>query len=259
MISAGIDIGSRTIKIVLMENGEITFSKVINNTFTPVESCKKLLHGLSYDKITATGYGRHLFAAYFESEVISEIKAFASGMHYLFPSVRTILDIGGQDTKAISVDSNGSVRKFEMNDKCAAGTGRFLEIMAMALRFKLEEFGEKALSSDESANINSMCAVFAESEIISMLNKGEDRNSIAKGIHYSIIKKSTSILKRVGIENDLALAGGVGKNIAIKTLMESEFKQHILIPHNPQIVGAIGCALNALKINGKQHSLNSHN
>lgn len=249
MKSVGIDIGSRTIKVALIQDNKIIFSKVIDNTFATIESCKELLKDLPYDKITATGYGRHLFADYFEAEVISEIKAFATGIHYLLPSARTILDIGGQDTKAISIDQKGKVRKFEMNDKCAAGTGRFLEIMAMALRFNLDEFGEKALSSKESANINSMCAVFAESEIISMLSKGEDRNSIAKGIHHSIIKKSTAILKRVGIESDLALAGGVAKNIAIKSLMETSFNQVILVPENPQIVGAIGCALNSSKTN----------
>jgi len=243
MISAGIDIGSRTIKVVLVENQNIIYSKVIDNSFNPIEQCKNLLNGLPYNNITATGYGRHLFTDHFNAEVMSEIKAHALGVHHVFPTVRTILDIGGQDTKAISIDNKGNIRKFEMNDKCAAGTGRFLEIMAMALRFNLNEFGDKALSTSASENINSMCTVFAESEIISMIAKDTDRNKIARGIHYSIIKKSSAILKRVGIEKEIAFVGGGAKNIALKTIMEEVFQQPVLVPENPQIIGALGCAI----------------
>lgn len=245
MISAGIDIGSRTIKVVLLEEGKIIFSKVAENTYNPIETCKTLLEGLSYDVITATGYGRHLFADHFKSEVISEIKAFAMGVNYELPTVRTILDIGGQDTKAISIDENGNIKKFEMNDKCAAGTGRFLEIMAMALRFTLDQFGENALVAKSHENINSMCAVFAESEIISMLANGADRNEVARGIHYSVIKKSMSILKRVGLKKDIAFAGGGAKSIALKVIMEELYEQPVLVPKDPQIMGALGCAINS--------------
>jgi len=243
MISAGIDIGSRTIKVVLLENNNIIFSKVIDNSFNPIETCRSVLNGHPYNTITSTGYGRHLFADYFQSEVISEIKAFSIGIHHVLPNARTILDIGGQDTKAIAIDENGAVRKFEMNDKCAAGTGRFLEIMAMALRFSLDEFGYQALSTNESVNINSMCAVFAESEIISMLAKGEDRSKIARGIYFSVIKKSMAILKRVGLQKEIAFAGGGAKSIALKTLMEEVYQQPVFVPENPQIMGALGCAL----------------
>lgn len=130
-----------------------------------------------------------------------------------------------------------------MNDKCAAGTGRFLEIMAMALRFSLDKFGEKALSTNGSVNINSMCAVFAESEIISMLAKGEDRSKIARGIYYSVIKKSKAILKRVGLQKDIAFAGDGAKSRAIKMLMEEVYQQPVFVPENPQIMGALGWAL----------------
>lgn len=245
MISAGIDIGSRTIKVVLFENQKIIFSKVVDNTFNPMETCKSILQGLSYHTITATGYGRHLFADYYDSKVISEIKAFSLGVHYTLPTARTILDIGGQDTKAIAIDENGKVRKFEMNDKCAAGTGRFLEIMAMALRFDLDQFGEHALLATDSASINSMCAVFAESEIISMLNKGEDRAKVARGIYYSVVKKSMAIMKRVGMQPDIAFAGGGAKSVALKTIMEEVLKQPVLVPEDPQIMGALGCAIHS--------------
>jgi predicted CoA-substrate-specific enzyme activase len=243
MVSAGIDIGSRTIKVVLLEDDQIIYSKVAENTYNPIETCKTLLEGVSYDAITATGYGRHLFADHYTSEVISEIKAFAMGVHHELPTTRTILDIGGQDTKAISIDEKGNIKKFEMNDKCAAGTGRFLEIMAMALRFSLDEFGEKALSTNTHENINSMCAVFAESEIISMLANGADRNKVARGIHYSVIRKSMAIIKRVGLKKDIAFAGGGAKSVALKTLMEEIYEQPVLVPKDPQIMGALGCAI----------------
>jgi len=253
MISAGIDIGSRTIKVVLLENRKMIFSKVVDNTFNPMETCRSLLDGLSYDTITATGYGRHLFADHYQAEVISEIKAFSLGINHSLPTARTILDIGGQDTKAISIDEKGRVRKFEMNDKCAAGTGRFLEIMAMALRYNLDEFGTCALQATDSASINSMCAVFAESEIVSMLAKGEDRAKVARGIYHSVIKKSMAIMKRVGIQGDIAFAGGAAKSVALKTLMEEVLKQPVLVPENPQIMGALGCAIysDALVLEGQ--------
>ena len=231
----------------MLEDNAISFSKVAENTYNPIETCKTLLQGLTYDKITATGYGRHLFADHYTAAVISEIKAFAMGVHYELPTTRTILDIGGQDTKAIAIDERGNIKKFEMNDKCAAGTGRFLEIMAMALRFTLDEFGEKALTAASHENINSMCAVFAESEIISMLANGADRCEVARGIHYSVIKKSMAILKRVGLKDDIAFAGGGAKSIALKTLMEELYERPVLVPKDPQIMGALGCAINSQK------------
>lgn len=243
MISAGIDIGSRTIKLVLMQDQQIVHTSVRDNSFSPIDTCRDILSGHPYDRISATGYGRHLFAEYFEAEAITEIKAFAMGMHRALPTVRTILDIGGQDTKAIAIDGEGNVRKFEMNDKCAAGTGRFLEIMAMALRYSLDEFGQQALSAPDASQINSMCAVFAESEIVSMLAKGEDRAKIARGIYYSVIKKSMSIMKRVGIQPDIAFAGGGAKSAALRVLMEELYHQPVLVPADPQIIGALGCAI----------------
>ena len=247
MIAAGIDIGSRTIKLVLLENNEIVYSKVTESSFNPMETCRNLIGGHRYDTITATGYGRHLFAEHFPAEIISEIKAFSLGIHRLFPSARTILDIGGQDTKAIAIDAAGRVMKFEMNDKCAAGTGRFLEIMALALRYSLDEFSEMALKAADAEHINSMCAVFAESEIVSMLNNGADRANIARGIYYSVIKKSMSIIKRVGMESDIAFAGGGAKSIALRTLMEEVYQRPVLVPDNPQTVGALGCAMYSMQ------------
>jgi len=243
MIHAGIDIGSRTIKLVVMEDGVIKTSKKTENTFNTIENCKELLDGIRYDSITATGYGRHLFNEYFGSNVISEIKAFTKGTHYLYPNCRTILDIGGQDTKAIAMDGKGRIKKFEMNDKCAAGTGRFLEIMAMALRFSLQEFGDRALEADEAEKINCMCAVFAESEVISQLARGADRKAVARGIIQSVVNRSITQLKKVGLTGDVVFVGGVAFNKGVVSLLEQNLGSPVFIPEDPQIVGAIGAAL----------------
>ena len=243
MIHAGIDIGSRTIKLVVMEDGVIKTSKKTENTFNTIENCKELLDDIKYDSITATGYGRHLFNDNFGSNVISEIKAFTKGTHYLFPNCRTILDIGGQDTKAISMDGKGRIKKFEMNDKCAAGTGRFLEIMAMALRFSLQEFGDRALEADEAEKINCMCTVFAESEVISQLARGADRRAVARGIIQSVVNRSITQLKKVGLTDDVVFVGGVAFNNGVVSLLEQNLGSPVFIPEDPQIVGAIGAAL----------------
>jgi (R)-2-hydroxyacyl-CoA dehydratese activating ATPase len=243
MITAGIDIGSRTVKLVILSERSIIHSTVVDNSFNTIDICRKILHGHHYQKITATGYGRHLFAEYFESDIISEIKAFSIGVNHLFPNGRTILDIGGQDTKAISLDAEGKVKKFEMNDKCAAGTGRFLEIMAMALRYHPDEFGEAALSVQDKESISSMCTVFAESEVVSMLGRGHDRAKIARGIHISIISRAVAMLRKIGIEKDIVFVGGGARNIAIRTLLSEALQSEIETSDNPQIVGALGCAL----------------
>ena len=243
MKSAGIDIGSRTIKLVIVENGKVTLTRKKENSFEPLKICSDLLKGLNYDKITATGYGRNLFRKNFDCEVISEIKACSVGTKAIFPLCQTILDIGGQDTKAISLDENGKILKFEMNDRCAAGTGRFLEIMAMALGCSVPDFGTEALSAKKAEKINSMCTVFAESEVISTLSKGASRNEIALGIHQSIVKRSIVQLKKVGIKNNITFVGGVALNPCIQKLLECYTGKNVIIPPDPQIVTAFGCAL----------------
>lgn len=241
---AGIDIGSRTIKVVVVEDGEIVFSYTKENTFDTINDCKAVLEGLEYDEITSTGYGRHVFAQQFENvNVVSEIKAFSVGVNHLYPNARTILDIGGQDTKAISISEKGAILKFEMNDKCAAGTGRFLEIMSMALCAPLNEFGDLALLSQTSQSINSMCTVFAESEVVSLLSKGVKREDIACGILQSIIIRASSQLKRVGVTSDVVFVGGVAKNRAMVKLLADKLQTKIYTPENPQIIGALGAAL----------------
>jgi (R)-2-hydroxyacyl-CoA dehydratese activating ATPase len=243
MISAGIDIGSRTVKLVVLESDKLIDQKIVENSFNPIEICSDLLTNHHCDKITATGYGRHLFASHFNCDVISEIKAFAMGVRKVVPSVRTILDIGGQDTKVISLNNQGQLLKFEMNDRCAAGTGRFLEIMAMALGYSLDDFSKAAYDAPKSEQINSMCTVFAESEIISLVARGAARAEVALGIHQAIVNRTVSMMKRVTVRNDIVFVGGVANNSSMCGLVEELLRQSIVVPETPQIFGALGCAL----------------
>lgn len=248
MKAAGIDIGSRTIEIVITEDSNIVEFQQADTGYNPLEQVNNLLNGLSYDKLMATGYGRQLVEIEFDSPTITEIKAYATGIRHLFPDVTTILDIGGQDSKVISLFENGKIKKFEMNDRCAAGTGKFLEIMAKTLGFEIDHFGEHALKSDKEIQINSMCTVFAESEVISLISKGEKRNDIALALHKSVAKRAISMLKRIGANGTVVFAGGVAKNKCIIHLIERLLNQKIFVPKNPQIVGAYGAALLAQEI-----------
>jgi predicted CoA-substrate-specific enzyme activase len=246
MISAGIDIGSRTVKLVAVKDGQITVIRRANNTFDPVAVGRELLDRVKYDSLIATGYGRHIFNRHFDCVVISEIKAFAAGASYLFPGCGAILDIGGQDTKVSALNDEGRVLKFEMNDKCAAGTGRFLEIMAGAMNYRIEDFGGAALQAKGACKISNMCTVFAESEVISLLNNGARREEVALGIHQSITKRALTMLGRLPAFGSLVFAGGVAHNDCIKNLLEEGLKVPVLVPDEPQIVGALGAALNRL-------------
>lgn len=243
MVRAGIDIGSRTIKVVLLEDNKIIYHSKRESSFDIISLCSEMIAGLEYDTITATGYGRHLFAEHFKADVISEITAFAVGVNFLYPNCRTILDIGGQDTKAISIDHSGKIRKFEMNDKCAAGTGRFLEIMSMALKFPLSEFGDNVFKDVKSEKVNSMCTVFAESEVVSLLAKGVDRAALAKGIMTSVINRSVNQLVKVGVNDDVVFVGGVALNKGMVKLLEVALSRKVYTPLDPQIIGALGAAL----------------
>ena len=241
MIYAGLDIGSRTIKLVVKENQKLIHQEVRKNTFDSDHITRALMRAIYYDKLVVTGYGRHLFEQSEKCCVISEIKAFSLGVFSMNKNCRTILDIGGQDTKAISLDEKGRMKKFLMNDKCAAGTGRFLEIMANALNYDLNEFGEAAFLAEKSIKVNNMCTVFAESEVISLLTRGADRQQVARGIHESISGRAITQLQKVGISGVIAFVGGVAFNPAIKNFLQKDIETEIFIPENPQIVGALGC------------------
>lgn len=239
----GLDIGSRTIKLALLENAKLKDFRCIETSYDPKAQIKNLLAELKYDRLMATGYGRNLAQQHFGAETITEIRAHAIGVRSLFPKVRTILDIGGQDTKAIALSPEGQVIKFEMNDRCAAGTGRFLEIMALALGVDLQGLSKLALEATHAAPISSLCTVFAESEVVGLIGRGEDRRVIAKGVILSIARRSLSLLKRVKIQQPVVFTGGVAQNKAVITALQELLKTSILVPENPQITGALGAAL----------------
>lgn len=248
MRTAGIDIGSRTIKLVLVEGGEIIASFLTDTTHDPLDQCQKLMAGTAFDKILATGYGRHFFETHFDVPTVTEIKAFARGARAVFPGCRTILDIGGQDTKAIALDERGNVSKFEMNDRCAAGTGMFLEVIAKTLGYDLEAFGAEALRAQGSIQINSMCTVFAQSEVTSLLARRQKREDIARGIHAAILNRTLSLLKRVSTEPDIVFAGGVARNPCLKYLLSGALGGQLKVPEDPQMVGAYGAAMIAQEL-----------
>lgn len=240
---AGIDIGSRTIELVVLNQRGIVLSKRADSGFDPTAGVKKLLEEVDYDRIMATGYGRHLFELSFVAPTVTEIKAYAMGAQAMFRGVRTILDIGGQDSKAIAVNGVGKVTKFEMNDRCAAGTGKFLEIMASSLGYSLDDFGREALKAEKELQISSMCTVFAESEVTSLLAKGENRREIAMGLHHSVVRRAAGMLRRVLVEGPVVFAGGVARNACMRHLLEETLEKEITVPEDPQMVGAYGAAL----------------
>ncbi|QTA85089.1 acyl-CoA dehydratase activase [Desulfonema magnum] len=246
---AGIDIGSRSIELVVTEGQEVIESRQTDSGFDPMAQAKTLLNGVEYDAIMSTGYGRHLFETAFNSDTVTEIRAYAVGVRTLFPQAHTILDIGGQDSKAIALNDEGRIKKFEMNDRCAAGTGKFLEIMARSLGYDLDEFGTEALGANKDIQISSMCTVFAESEVTSLVAKGEDRGEIALGLHNSVIRRAVGMLKRVSLNASVVFAGGVAKNPCMRHLLEKAIDQNILVPEDPQMVGALGAALLAAEAN----------
>jgi predicted CoA-substrate-specific enzyme activase len=250
MRAAGIDIGSRTIKLVVVEGNEIVASFITDTTHDPLEQCKNLMAQVNFDRILATGYGRHFFETHFDVSTVTEIKAFAKGAKAFFPGCRTILDIGGQDTKAIALDERGNVSKFEMNDRCAAGTGMFLEVIAKTLGYDLEEFGKEALEANGNIQINSMCTVFAQSEVTSLLARRQKREDIARGIHTAILNRTLSLLKKVSMTLDIVFAGGVAKNPCIKRLLGDALRCEVRVPEDPQMIGAYGAAIIAQDMNG---------
>jgi len=228
MLKAGIDIGSRTIELVVLEGSQVVESRQADSGFDPLAHAKKLLEGVDHDHIMATGYGRHLFELDLDAPTVTEIKAYAVGAKNLFPQVRTI---------------DGKVIKFEMNDRCAAGTGKFLEIMAQTLGYSLDQFGVEALKATKEMQISSMCTVFAESEVTSLVAKGEDRQDIALGLHRSVVRRAVGMLKRVSVKEPILFAGGAARNPCMRHLLEEALGVHILVPENPQMVGALGAAI----------------
>jgi len=249
MIVAGIDIGSTMTKVVVL--GE---EKMLTSVIGPTgPEHRHLAHkvmtealrradipftALSY--VVATGYGR--INVPFADKMITEITCHARGITELFPTARTVIDIGGQDAKGIKLE-NGMVDNFVMNDKCAAGTGRFLEVIAGALDLTLADMGELSLQASEKARISNMCTIFAEQEVMTSLANGTPVANIVSGLHDAIAGRVLSMAGRISVERDVVFTGGVAKNIGMVQAMESRLGYPVLIAPEPLLTGALGAAL----------------
>lgn len=250
MYTMGVDIGSASSKVVILEDGNRIIAEEVVQVGTgssgPQRALDQVLQksGLKMEdmsKIVATGYGRVNFEQ--ADKQISEISCHAKGIFYLVPTARTIIDIGGQDAKAIRLDKKGRVKQFFMNDKCAAGTGRFLEVMAKVLEITIEELAKYDTQATEPATVSSTCTVFAESEVISLLSKGEKKENIIAGVHNSVASKACGLAYRAGIEEDIVMGGGVAQNAGVVRAISEALEKPIVVAPHPQITGALGAAL----------------
>ena len=250
MLTAGVDVGAATAKTAIVRDGEMIAHKVMPTGSKVQESALKVtedalsIAGLTMsdlDAIISTGYARHVVA--FSDRGVSEIICHAKGVNHLIPDARTIIDIGGQDSKVIGPREDGTVADFVMNDKCAAGTGRFLEVMADVLELTIDDMGPEALLSQTPATVTSTCTIFAESEMISLRAENTPREDIVAGIHRAVARRVIIMGKTVGYKDKIVFTGGVAKNIGIKYFLEKELGMEVVVGEEPQIMGALGAAL----------------
>ena len=255
MIFAGIDIGSITAKAAIIKDNQLLSTHVImtgydiqtagTRVFEELLSKSNILRN-EVQTIISTGYGRN--SVDFADKALTEIICHGAGAHFLNPEIRGIIDVGGQDSKAILLDDNGQVSNFSMNDKCAAGTGRFIEVMANALELNLDQLGEFSLKSDKPSKISSICTVFAESEVISMIAKQEKRENIIAGIHESAAARIATLATKIRIKEPVMMTGGVAKNQGMVKALENRLKCKIIVSESAQENGAIGAAVIASKL-----------
>lgn len=256
MFAAGIDIGSLTAKTVILDGN----AQVVGQGLVPTGAMSKRAGEISFEialkmagiessdirYVLATGYGRKSIP--FADGEMTEISCHARGAHSLLPDVRTIIDIGGQDSKAITINEAGIPTNFIMNDKCAAGCGRFLEVMARALEIELDRMGELSLRSTRTVQISSMCTVFAESEVVSAVANNHEQCDIINGIHHAIARRVSGMVQQLGgLRERVMMSGGVAKNIGVVQALEYHLGTKILISKEPQLVGALGAALIAFE------------
>lgn len=251
MLTCGVDIGASTIDIVLFDGTRIIEKVVTDSGALPKQNAQRAFDHLlqqakisagEIGRIVATGYGRNYFPQ--AQRAATEILCHARGVAFLFPTARTVIDIGGQDSKMIEVGQGGKVLNFVMNDRCAAGTGKFIEMVAHTLNIPLEETGQAVQGVTEICDISSMCAVFAESEIIGLLHKGIGREIILRGVFRAIARRTLGMAGKVGLNDDIIFTGGVAKNIGICQALQIESgHKNIIVPPEPQITGALGAAI----------------
>ncbi len=247
----GVDFGSTTAKTVILDlSGNIVAHSVAHMGAVSGDGVKQSMKdaleeaGLAQSdmgRVVATGYGRRMLDE--ADKNYTEITCHARGAVAMVPGARLVIDIGGQDSKVISVDSNGLVAQFAMNDRCAAGTGKFLEVLARAVEIGLEELGDTALQAREKLKISSMCATFAETEVISLLAEGHPKTDVLGAVHAAIAMRTLGLVGRVGKKGPVVMTGGVAKNPAAVHYIQQALEMPLILPKTPQIAGALGAAL----------------
>jgi len=252
-LSAGVDIGSTTAKAIILNQNSQIWSEIISSGTNPPLAGKKVLeltlgksqHSFNDIKyIVATGYGR--VSAEYANKTLTEIACHGRGAYHIDPSVHTIIDIGGQDSKVISLGEQGKVVDFLINDKCAAGTGRFLESTAqLVLKIPIDKLAELSSKARSKPLISSTCVVFAQTEMISLLASGNSAENVIAGLHASVAGRVASMAKRIGIRPTVIMTGGVAKNMGVVTALKEELNVEIIVPSefDPQLIGALGAAL----------------
>ena len=255
MISVGIDIGSVTAKAVVMNDGTMISWAILTTGEEGSTAAKKVFERVlekarispgEVNRIASTGYGKGTVP--FSQRQIPDMVCQAKGSRWFLASGRTCIDIGAETSRAIRLDAKGRVVDFAVNDKCASGTGIFLESMAKALEVPLSDMGRLSLLSQEPVSVSSMCAVFAESEIVSHIHQKVLKSDILAGIHQSVVQRVLGLLDKIGVEPDVMITGGVAKNNGVVKAMESRIGLSVFVPEEPQIVGAVGCALVAAEV-----------
>ena len=263
MYYAGIDVGSLTAQAVVINDKGIRAFKSIGVKPHPLESARTVVEMLVEEEkvpwsnikfCVSTGYGREQVQAEgLAQDNVSEISCHGLGAAWLVPEVRTVIDIGGQDAKVIRVGPGGELLDFVMNDKCAAGTGRFLEVQARTLGLSLDELGTISLSAENTLELSSRCSIFCETEVLHYLQRGHSKADIAAGVNRAMAERVTALVRRVGLEREVTISGGVAKNVAVRAELERMLNVR-LIKYNvdSQIVGALGAALMAKRMGGQR-------
>lgn len=264
MITAGVDVGAKYAKIVLLEDGKNILARANGLVeFDVLKSATEVFEkalvdaGLKRDQIVhtvATGMGRkacHKKPPINAEEIVPEVIADAKGAYHLIPTVKTVIDVGAEEGRGVKVGENGKVRDFVINERCAAGAGTFIETMARALEVTVEDMGPLALKSTKEVPMNAQCCVFAESEVVTLIHSKVSKEDIARAIHDAMAGRIASMVLRVGVEKDVALIGGVARNPGFLPPLEKELNTKILVPKHPEYVGAVGAAVLALETEGK--------
>ena len=248
----GVDCGAKYVKALVLEDDKVKAKSSVFSGFDQKAAAQEALDnalkeaGLKKEDIahiTATGAGKE--EASFAQNTITEVGANAKAVNLLFPSVRTVIDVGAEEGRAIKISDKGKVIDFAINEKCAAGAGTFTETMAHALEVKLEEMGPMSLKSQKSVPMNAQCAVFAESEVVSLIHAKHAKEDIIRAVHDAIADRIASMTRRIGIEKDVALVGGVARNVGFVDSLKRDLKQDLVIPENPEYSCALGAAFAA--------------